>query len=683
MSKFYPSTTFKSRVFLDGWNKIKQYNTCSYNIVIMQIPFNKQKVGLMKFRKDINGLRAFAVIAVVLFHFNSSWMPGGFAGVDVFFVISGFLMTSIIFRGIEQNSFSVIKFYVARANRIIPALGLLCVVMMIFGWFYLTPIDYKILSKHAATSIGFLSNFAYWSESGYFDTESLGKWLLHTWTLSVEWQFYIIYPLILVSISKFLSIKTMKRTLLIGTVLGFAFCVYSAYKWPHASYFLLPTRAWEMLIGGVAYLYPFTLRESRKKIVECMGIVLVISSYFFISEENPWPGYLALLPAGGAFLVIQAQRYNSLITSNIVFQKLGNWSYSIYLWHWPIVVGIYYFSLPKYSIYLGMALSVFFGFLSYKYIEKIKFRNNFTGLFSYLKHKPIYIVLVVGMGASLVFLQGGVPQRFTLSASEQLIVDELVMPSRKNGYCFYDSRVSNAEIDKNKGTDCYLGNKEKSNVKTLLFGDSYAGHIDPFLDEILKANNSSFQSISTSSCYPAFSNRYPDPLETESYEQCLLNRSYLEENIHNYENIVFAGSWGEVLEMRYFNDIEELIYEAAKNDVNIFILAGPYQYQKNPLNITYRNIYFDSSATNNDSGDSDVMMKKANIKLKKLTEKYENVYFIDRTSLYEDDNTFELGGLDIPYSADGGHISILGAKQSAQHFMRQDEYKHIIKQFNF
>jgi peptidoglycan/LPS O-acetylase OafA/YrhL len=127
------------------------------------------QAGIVQFRKDINGLRAIAVIAVVLFHFNPSWMPGGFAGVDVFFVISGFLMTGIIFSSLEQEKFSILKFYVARANRIIPALAVLCLVLLIFGWFYLTPLDYKALGKHAGGSISFISNIIFWNESGYFD----------------------------------------------------------------------------------------------------------------------------------------------------------------------------------------------------------------------------------------------------------------------------------------------------------------------------------------------------------------------------------------------------------------------------------------------------------------------------------------------------------------------------------
>lgn len=385
----------------------------------------------MDFRKDINGLRAFAVIGVLLFHFNASWMPGGFAGVDVFFVISGFLMTGIIFRGIEQEKFSILNFYVARANRIIPALALLCLVLLVFGWFYLTPLEYKALGKHAASSIGFLSNFIYWTEAGYFDVASHEKWLLHTWTLSVEWQFYIIYPLILVAMRKFLSIKTMKLTILIATVLAFVFCVYSTYKWPNASYFLLSARAWEMLIGGVAYLYPFTLQEKKKKFVEVIGLALVIGSYFLISAENAWPGYLALFPVVGSFLIIQAQRNDSIITNNIVFQKIGTWSYSIYLWHWPLVVIIYTFALPEYYIYLGMALSILLGFLSYKYVERINFPRSFPTLLSYFKCKPIYIAGVVGVLGSILFLKSEALTPYRFSGDAMPIVEQQqIIPER-------------------------------------------------------------------------------------------------------------------------------------------------------------------------------------------------------------------------------------------------------------
>jgi peptidoglycan/LPS O-acetylase OafA/YrhL len=363
---------------------------------------------VLQFRKDINGLRAIAVVAVVLFHFNATWMPGGFAGVDVFFVISGFLMTGIIFRGIEQESFSILKFYIARANRIIPALAVLCLVLLVFGWFYFTPMDYRALGKHVGSSMSFLSNVIYWLEAGYFDAASHEKWLLHTWSLSAEWQFYIIYPLVLVAMRKFMSVKVMKTTVLLGTVLGFIFCVIVTYKWPNSAYYLLHTRAWEMMMGGVAYLYPIALKEERKKLVEWAGLVLIIGSYFLITKESPWPGYLAIFPVLGTFLIIQAQRSDSFITSNIVSQKIGAWSYSIYLWHWPLVVAIYYFALSETFVYLGMLLSVLLGFLSNKYIEKIKFRIEFENLLAYINCKPIQLTLFGGFVGFLIFIENGI-----------------------------------------------------------------------------------------------------------------------------------------------------------------------------------------------------------------------------------------------------------------------------------
>ena len=364
----------------------------------------------MEFRKDLNGLRAIAVIAVVLFHFNASWAPGGFAGVDVFFVISGYLMTGIIFNGLESNNFSTLRFYNSRANRIIPALAVLCLALLVLGWFYLTAVDYKALGKHAAGSMGFVSNFIYWRESGYFNSASHEKWLLHTWSLSVEWQFYIIYPLVLVALRRMMSLNSIKVMIFIFTVLGFIFSIVATYKWHNPAYYLLPTRAWEMLIGGVAYLYPWVLRNKIKKVIELLGVLLILASYFLISKENPWPGYLAIFPVFGTFLIIQSHRKNSIITGNFVFQKLGAWSYSIYLWHWPIVVAIYYYSLHSLFIYIGILLSVLLGFLSHKYIENIDFKK--PSVANYLKN--ISIIMAVGVSALglFVFASDGIHMRF-------------------------------------------------------------------------------------------------------------------------------------------------------------------------------------------------------------------------------------------------------------------------------
>ena len=480
----------------------------------------------MQFRKDINGLRAIAVIAVVLFHFNASWMPGGFAGVDVFFVISGFLMTGIIFRGIEQENFSILKFYVARANRIIPALAVLCLVLLVFGWFYLTPLDYRVLGKHVASSMGFLSNIIYWKESGYFDAVSQEKWLLHTWSLSAEWQFYIIYPLVLVAMRKFMSLKVMKATVLVGTILGFLFCVIVTYKWPSPAYYLLATRAWEMMVGGVAYLYPLKLAENRKKVFEWVGLGLIILSYIFISKENLWPGYLALIPVLGAFLLIQAQRNDSIVTGNIIFQLLGKCSYSIYLWHWPFVVAIYFYDQHSSFLYLGIILSVFLGFISNKYIEKTNYKNDFRSVIQYLKCKPIYYSLTIGFLGLITYISNGFDYRLDGSL---IIKNESAIEAIGDwDYPKSNLKVGNTDVRFIKGS---------SDKNILFIGASHIEQTYPFVKSYGSKYNIYY--VTTGGCFVSPS--YVNPKWS-----CL--------NIQNYKDIINKVSFDKIVTSIYTLD---------------------------------------------------------------------------------------------------------------------------------
>ncbi|MEH6444871.1 MAG: acyltransferase family protein [Oceanospirillaceae bacterium] len=459
----------------------------------------------MKFRKDLNGLRAIAVIAVVFFHFNAAWLPGGFAGVDVFFVISGFLMSGIIFRGLENNSFSITNFYVSRANRIVPALAVLCLVLLVLGWFYLAPMQYKALGKHAASSISFLSNIIYWREAGYFDTSSHAKWLLHTWSLSVEWQFYIIYPLVLVTMKRFMSYQVMKWVVLAGSVLGFAFCIVATYKWHNSSYYLLPTRAWEMMIGGVAYLFPFNLKEKNKVRLELVGIILLLFSLVFISKDNLWPGYLAIVPTFGAFLIIQSQRSNSVIANSFLLQRIGLWSYSIYLWHWPIVVLLYTLSINDYSyVFLGILFSVLLGFLSHKYIEsKFKYRKEIKLSFFYT-YKPLLMIYVLGGLSCIIFFYNGLSIRPSINAN-LISVTSMIKASPYRSLCHSEG----ADYRKSKDACTYFN----ENVTWATVGDSHSVELAYALAEKINENNEGIKHFSFSGCRPSYK-------KTEEFSKC-------------------------------------------------------------------------------------------------------------------------------------------------------------------
>lgn len=620
----------------------------------------------MAFRKDINGLRAIAVIAVVLFHFNPSWMTGGFAGVDVFFVISGFLMTGIIVRGIEKNDFSILKFYVARANRIIPALAALCLVLLLFGWFYLTPLDYRVLGKHVAGSIGFLSNVVYWRESGYFDAASLEKWLLHTWSLSVEWQFYIIYPIILLGIRKVFSAQAIKPAVLVLTIIGFALCVVATYKWPTAAYYLLPARVWEMTIGGVAYLYPIKANDRQRKMLETVGVVFIVGAYFLVSSETPWPGYLALFPVLGSFFIILAQRNNSLITGNFIFQKIGLWSYSIYLWHWPLVVAINYFEISKYWSYIGIAASVFLGFLSSKYIESIKFKYDFYSFLEVFKSLLFYIFcFVVFLGFLVYFSNGSNSNSFLIKYESRLAYPKI---------CHVDG--SNKK-DQSDYINCKVGSSSEK-PKVLIWGDSYAGVLDPFVERLL--GNHSAISRTTSHCFPSLS---IDSMLGGNPEYCSevrrVNRKEVYDNV--YDIVFLAGRWESMYE-KYgeegLNSVFETIDFASKNSKLVYVFEQPIYYKKN-----VSNQFLSRKIINNSSllfVRDDEKVKNVNGMLKSFynDSQYSNVYYVDRNVLYGSDYHGDYTEKGIPYTYDEGHLNISGVIAASENFKKTSLYNVFI-----
>jgi peptidoglycan/LPS O-acetylase OafA/YrhL len=363
----------------------------------------------VNFRSDINGLRAIAVIAVVLFHFNSELLSGGFAGVDVFFVISGFLMTSIVVKGLDTNKFNLISFYIARAKRIIPVLAIVCFSLLILGWFYLTPLDYALLGKHVLSSMMFFSNITYLNESGYFDASSLDKWLLHTWSLSVEWQFYLIYPALLLLLNRFFKLNSIRFIIVMATIASFIYCVVLTSIEPEKAFFLLPARAWEMLLGGVVFLYPIALSSKFKKVLQLTGISFIVISYLFLTESYSWPSYFAVLPALGTALVLWAHQNESIITNNYLFNIIGKSSYSIYLWHWPIVVLFNHLLFTSIEFQLiGIIFSFLLGWLSYLFIErKLVFANPTKNIKAILLYPPIASMLLIGgLGYFIYFDKG-------------------------------------------------------------------------------------------------------------------------------------------------------------------------------------------------------------------------------------------------------------------------------------
>ncbi len=415
-------------------------------------------------------------------------------------------MTGIIFRGLEDNSFGIVRFYVARANRIIPALACLCVVLLVFGWFCLMPAEYSLLAKHAASSVTFISNFMYWQEAGYFDAASHEKWLLHTWSLSVEWQFYLLYPLLLLALKPFFSFDNLKRLVVVGTVIGFAYSAYASVKWPNPSYYLLPTRSWELMFGGVAYLYPWALKPRPQNLLNVTGLLCIACSYFFITNATPWPGYAAILPVLGAYLVIVANQQQSWLTNNRAFQALGKWSYSIYLWHWPVVVVGYRYDISHWWIY-GLPLSVLLGVISYRYVESMKWPSlKYTR--DIIKVKPAWMMVVVTLGGLMIVNSRGVSSRF----DEQILAmldSASFSPYREQ--CHIDDYQPPHKSCEYFGDD----------ISWAVFGDSHTVELAYALAEKLKPSNQGVKHYSFSGCAPSLLQKENSGRCTKWYKEAL------------------------------------------------------------------------------------------------------------------------------------------------------------------
>ncbi|WP_063655808.1 acyltransferase family protein [Aliivibrio fischeri] len=422
------------------------------------------------FRNDINGLRAIAVLAVVIFHFQPSLLTGGFAGVDVFFVISGFLMTKIIWDKLENNTFSIRQFYLARASRIIPALSILCLVILIYGWFHLTPSNFFTLSKHSISSIFFTSNITYSNEAGYFDISANKKWLLHTWSLSVEWQFYLLFPIFIIAIKKFFEDKV--KTIIFSLMfLSFILGIYWSETNPNTSYYSLYSRAWEMLFGTIAYLYPLRIENKYKRITNFFGVILIVLSFFFISKEILWPSYFTLVPVIGTYLVI-ISNHQSLLTNNPIFKYVGKWSYSIYLWHWPIVVFIS--KHPNLWIY-GILSSIVIGFISYNTIEKMK-----------LKGKALIIIILIPLSLS-----------FLLKVHIKSIID--MRKTKPEFILGHNSIKNNQLLYIDLENDHLLNTDEINDVDFIAIGDSNLAH---YAYGITKSKKTKVLIAAAGSCLP-------------------------------------------------------------------------------------------------------------------------------------------------------------------------------------
>ena len=560
------------------------------------------------YRPDIDGLRALSVIAVILYHanfqFNDQYLfRGGYIGVDIFFVISGYLITSLITKELnDTGSFNFVNFYLRRARRILPVLILIILCFIPFAWFYLLPNSLTDFSSSIFFSTFFTSNF-FFNNVGhdYGDALLITKPFLHTWSLSVEEQFYILYPLFFFCCFKFIKNKLLLLLISIS-LLSLSLAQYGSINFSISNFYLLPTRIWEIFCGAILVVMKSNENNNKfsKDIISYVGLILILLSFHFFKDDTLHPSFITLIPIIGTMLVIRYSDNNliSKFLSHNFLVFIGLISYSLYLWHYPVfsfseILGFESSNINKIILIL---ISFVLSIISYYLIEK-KFRNKVPVNNNFFVFYLIFSIMIISVFTFIVHKEKGHPNRahlifkddFTEKPWELLKVDNKICHLRVNDFCDM--------------------NAEGKNGSVFLVGDSHLITMGKPLSVSLIKDDYNFVSMTNGGCYffPGFD--YVNKITREILFGC--NKEYQQKrldlikdkknpivviggNLNRYLSntdvrgimspFIFTNNNNISIEENFINSI----YELLNNDIKIVLIYPIPEIPWDPLTEIFR-----------------------------------------------------------------------------------------------
>lgn len=536
------------------------------------------------YRADIDGLRAIAVLAVILFHINKDLLPGGFIGVDVFFVISGYLISLNIIRDINTSKFSIAEFYRRRIKRIFPPLIIVLVATIGLSQLILLPEDALTVAKSGLWSTFSMANVYFWlfQDTSYFAVASNQLPLLHLWSLGIEEQFYIIWPFALLF---FLRSKYKKHFFAVFGLIGILSYVLGDFLFPHApsfSYYMLPTRAGELLLGGI--LAQFIIKKENLEIskvvismVSLSGFLMIIGSLFLLSENSVFPGVRALLPTLGTAALILSGYYGNAAPNRLLKLKPMSWigliSYSAYLWHWPILA-LYRYGNFKITIFSGTIIffiTLFIAWLSYTYIETPARNSKKT-----TKEVVIYyflapsVIIILGSAASIGLRGYGLRWFSEEYKTTQITIRDQTRPAYDYDYvCQYWGA---AEIETND-PNCVIGNNKNVPPKAILWGDSNAAHYIGILGTFANEAGFRFRNLEIGACPPINTDvaLFASPTRVQ---ECNNSQELIFKALNEYQVIIISASWTSYLNQDKFMDAVFETVQSLVDDGKLIILLG-------------------------------------------------------------------------------------------------------------
>ncbi|MFT3725001.1 MAG: acyltransferase family protein [Hyphomonadaceae bacterium] len=513
---------------------------------------------MLAHRRDIDGLRTLAVLPVILFHAKIPGFSGGYVGVDIFFVISGYLITGLLLREYQDGHFSILSFYDRRIRRILPALGFMLLIVTILAATLMLPSRLINYSHNLASAALSISNIWFWRSADYFAPSSELNPLLHTWSLGVEEQFYVVLPLIIWAVIRLGWQRNIRWLFAAMAVLSLALAELTVHADPVAAFYLLPTRSWELLLGSVlAASGTWKLSRRWAEVAVWAGVAMIAATVFLYDEQVLFPGVSALLPCFGAALVIQIGRNQQTSASALLSHPapafIGLISYSLYLWHWPLLVlpRIYLLrELTPLEVMLSLAVTFAMSVISWRYIEQpirrrtLKFPTLSPAASSIAAAVAGIFVLIAGAGALSTGLPDRVPDEVErLDAITRVRLDEIVC-DRAN------------ESTKEQDCDEFAGGP----TKVMLWGDSHAMHYAPSLETYAAKHGVLLELQATPGCAPLL-----DVQQVESDgrvgDACFANNKHVMDMLMTDKRVravVIAGRWTRFFFAEGDNDLHHL-----------------------------------------------------------------------------------------------------------------------------
>lgn len=612
----------------------------------------------LPYRPDIDTLRAAAVLSVIVFHIEKNWLPGGFLGVDIFFVISGFLMTTILHREMSGGGgrFSLKAFYIRRIKRILPAFFSVLAATLIGGFFLFTKDDFFLLWKSALTALGFASNLYFARGKDYFDPAQEEKPLLHIWSLSVEEQFYFVFPILLLLVAR------KSPRVQFGFLAALCALSLAASFMPSAfdKYYLPHLRACEMLVGSLTAVWMRCRQPAVGRRCAAAGALFAVcilsTCLFSYSEQTAYfPGPAALIPCLAVAALIYFNHYEHPLKKFFQWKitvAAGLISYSLYLWHWPILAFMRYIgpdNLPPYSPAAAIVLTLAFSLISYHCIEKPfkKWKGSFAQSVLWIYALPM---LILGAGSF-----------FAMRLPFMAQYDRLGLTR------------SNTSCHNNTGKQCLWGDTEKQ-PELLVLGDSHADHYKTFFDAVGKKEKWSATMVSADAC--AYVEGYASRV-FQNWAACRAVYRYAEEHLPRYPKVVLAMRWGSQMpensrslayDAGFFQKFDRMLHKLSSEKQAVYLmadnLASSYNVQRAYILSSRIPGYRQTLRPDDES------TLKANARIRELAAKYPNVYIIDAAAYIPAD--FQIGGL--PVYSDKDHINPYGGTELAKRFSEKQRF---------